>query len=72
MASAPALLSRLIRKRAPGVARIGLERGPTSVWLTHALTAEGPVVCLAAPHAQVYCRFGSINPTAAMRVGWLN
>jgi transposase len=53
VASKPALIARLIAKRAPGVARVGLESGPTSVWLTHALTAEGlPVVCLDARHAQ--------------------
>jgi transposase len=53
VASEPAPIARLIRKRAPGVVRVGLESGPTSVWLTHALTAEGlPVVCLDARHAQ--------------------
>ena len=41
VASEPAPIARLIRKRAPGVVRVGLESGPTSVWLTHALTAEG-------------------------------
>ena len=52
VASEPAPIARLIRKRAPGVVRVGLESGPTSVWLTHALTAEGlPVVCLDARHA---------------------
>jgi transposase len=35
------------------VVRVGLESGPTSVWLTHTLLAEGlPVVCLDARHAQ--------------------
>jgi transposase len=53
VASEPAPIARLIRKRAPGVARVGLESGPTSVWLTHALTAEGlPVVWLDTRHAQ--------------------
>jgi transposase len=71
-ASEPAPIARLIRKRAPGVVRVGLESGPTSVWLTHALTAEGlPVVCLDAGMHRRYCRCGPTNPTAAMRMGWL-
>ncbi|HEX3995056.1 MAG TPA: hypothetical protein VHX39_28100 [Acetobacteraceae bacterium] len=68
VATEPAVLAKLIRKRAiarqlgcpvsdskraPDVVRVGLESGPTSAWLTHALTAEGlPVVCLDARHAQ--------------------
>jgi hypothetical protein len=36
VASEPAPIARLIRKRAPGVVRVGFESGPTSVWLTHA------------------------------------
>ena len=52
VASEPAAIVRLIRKRAHDLARVGLESGPTSVWLTHALKAEGlPVVCLDARHA---------------------
>src|SRR6195952_2861770 len=52
-ASDPAAIARLIRKQAPDLARVGLESGPTSVWLTHSLKAEGlPVVCLDARHAQ--------------------
>jgi transposase len=50
--SEPAAIARLLRKRAPDLARVSLESGPTSVWLTHALKAEGlPVVCLDARHA---------------------
>ena len=52
-ATDPAGLSRLLRKRAPDLVRVGLESGATSAWLTRALTAEGlPVVCLDARHAQ--------------------
>jgi transposase len=52
-ATDPAVLARLLRKRAPDLIRVGLEIGPTSAWLTHALAAEGlPVVCLDARHAQ--------------------
>jgi transposase len=59
--------------------RVGLESGPTSVWLTHALLAEGlPVVCLDARHAQAV---PSVRPNKSdrgdarglaemVRVGW--
>ena len=79
VASEPAPIARLIRKRAPGVVRVGLESGPTSVWLTHALTAEGlPVVCLDARHAQAVLSVqinksdrGDARGLAEMiRVGW--
>jgi transposase len=79
VASEPAPIARLIRKRAPGVVRVGLESGPTSVWLTHALTAEGlPVVCLDARHAHAVLSVrinksdrGDARGLAEMiRVGW--
>jgi transposase len=38
--SEPKAIARLIRKHATNVARVGLESGPTSVWLSHALLAE--------------------------------
>jgi transposase len=41
VASEPAAIARLIRKHAPNVVRVGLESGPTSVWLSHGLSAEG-------------------------------
>jgi transposase len=76
--SDPAAIVRLIRKRAPELTRVGLESGPTSVWLTHALTAEGlPVVCLDARHAQAVLSVrpksdrGDARGLAEMvRVGW--
>jgi transposase len=53
IASEPKAIARLIRKHAANVARVGLESGPTSVWLSHALLAEGlPLVCLDARHAK--------------------
>jgi transposase len=79
VASEPGAIGRLIRKRAPDPARVGLESGPTSVWLTHALKAEGlPVVCLDARHAQAVL---SVRPNKSdrgdarglaemVRVGW--
>jgi hypothetical protein len=39
VATDPAGLARLIRKRAPDLVRVGLESGATSAWLTHTLTA---------------------------------
>ena len=59
--------------------RVGLESGPTSVWLTHTLLAEGvPLVCLDARHSQAVL---SVRPNKAargdacglaemVRVGW--
>ncbi len=46
------LLAEVIRKRAPNVKSIVFETGPLSVWLYHALTAEGlPAICIDARHA---------------------
>ena len=79
VASEPKAIARLIRKHAPNVVRVGLESGPTSVWLTHALSAEGlPVVCLDARHAKAVL---SVRPNKSdrgdarglaemVRVGW--
>ena len=52
-ATAPEALAATLRIRAPQAERIGLESGPLSIWLCHALTALGlPVVCLDARHAK--------------------
>jgi transposase len=78
-ATDPATLARLIRKRAPEVVRVGLESGPTSAWLFHALTAAGvPAVCLDARHAQaaLSVRPNKSDPSDArglaemVRMGW--
>jgi transposase len=48
----PSALVDLIRSKAPGVVRVGLETDATTPWLFHALTAAGlPVICLDARHA---------------------
>ena len=45
-ASDPKLLAEVIRKRAPRAERVVFETGPLSVWLYHALAAEGlPAIC---------------------------
>ena len=71
VASEPKAIGRLIRKHATSVVRVGLESGPTSVWLTHALLAEGlPLVCLDARHAQAVL---SVRPNKSDRSdarGW--
>ena len=67
----PAVLARLIRKRAPEVVRVGLESGPTSAWLFHALTAAGvPAVCLDARHAQAALSVRPTSPTRTTREVW--
>jgi transposase len=65
--SEPGAVSRLIRRRAPDAVRIGLESGPTSVWLTHALIADGlPAICLDARHSQAVL---SVRPNKSDRNG---
>jgi transposase len=52
-ATIPEAIAGTLRTRASQAERIGLESGPLSIWLCHALTALGlPVVCLDARHAQ--------------------
>jgi transposase len=52
-ASDPALIGRLIRRRAPNARRVVFETGPLSVWFYHALNAEGlPAICIDARHAK--------------------
>jgi transposase len=63
--SDPTSLARLIRTEAPRAVKIGLETGATSVWLWHALRAEGlPMVCLDARQAHAAL---SIRPSKADR-----
>ena len=51
--SDPRLIAEVIRRRAPGAARVVFETGPLSVWFYHALTAEGlPAICIDARHAK--------------------
>ena len=63
--SQPKLLAQLIASKAPRVVRVGLETGPTSIWLYHQLVAAGlPVVCLDARHARAAL---SVRPTKTDR-----
>jgi transposase len=51
--SDPQLLAALIRKHAPAPKRVVFETGPLSVWIFHALAAEGvPAICIDARHAK--------------------
>src|SRR5438874_11517090 len=50
--SEPAALTAFIQTHAPRAARVGLESGPTSLWLWDSLKAAGlPVVCMEVRHA---------------------
>src|SRR4051794_33025224 len=72
VASEPAAIIRLVRKRAPDLTPVGLESGPTSVWLTHALKAEASRWCVSMPGMpRPCCRCGPTSPTVATRAGWL-
>lgn len=52
-ASDPKIIADVIRKRAPAAKRVVFETGPLSVWLYHALRAEGlPAICIDARHAK--------------------
>jgi transposase len=72
-------LAAVIRKRAPSAARIGLETGQLSNWLTLSLRNRGlPVLCLDARHAKAALKM-QINKTDAndawglaqvVRTGW--
>src|ERR1700751_3883046 len=58
--SEPKAITRLIRKHATNVARVGLESGPTSVWLSH-------VRLLICPILNPPTRTISANPRASLR-----
>ncbi len=72
-------ISETLKARAPGAARIGLETGQMSNWLTLSLRRRGfPVVCLDARHAKAALKM-QINKTDAndafglaqvVRTGW--
>jgi transposase len=77
--SDPIRLARLMRSKAPQPVRVGLESGQSSVWLTHALRAEGlPIVCLDArqAHAALSLRPNKCDRSDArglaemVRMGW--
>ncbi len=63
--SDPGLIAAAIRRHAPRVARVGLETGLLSNFLTRTLRARGvPVVCIDARHAKAALRL-QINKTGS-------
>jgi transposase len=74
-----ATIADVVRQRAPNVARVGLETGQLSNWLTLSLLRRGlPVICLDARHAKAALKM-QINKTDAndafglaqvVRTGW--
>jgi transposase len=51
--SQPSAIAKFLKSRALGAIRIGIETGPTSIWLTTELRALGlPVICIDARHAK--------------------
>jgi transposase len=53
VATEPGALMRAVRRHARAAMKVGMETGPLSTWLWHALRDGGvPVVCLDARHAQ--------------------
>jgi transposase len=51
--SQPSAIAKLLKSKAAGAVRIGIETGPTSIWLTTELRALGlPVICIDARHAK--------------------
>jgi transposase len=77
--TAPEALLRTLQRRAPEAVRVGLESGPLSTWLWHALHLAGvAVVCVDARHAKAALSM-RINKTdrndaqglaQLMRMGW--
>src|SRR5215218_5362825 len=69
--SDPRLIAEVIRRRAPGAARVVFETGPLSVWFYHALTAEGlPAICIDARHAQAALDMAPNKTDAMMPMAW--
>jgi transposase len=78
-ASDPEQIERVVRRHADGDARIGIETGPMTPWLVHALRGRGlEVTCLDARHARAALKM-QINKTdqndaeglaQIMRTGW--
>jgi transposase len=51
--SQPGAIAKFLKSKASGAVRIGIETGPTSIWLTTELRARGlPVICIDARHAK--------------------
>jgi len=77
--SGPDCIAEFIHTNAPGVQRVGLESGPTSVWLWRELAQRGlPVICIDARHARAALsmqinksdRNDAVGIARIMQTGW--
>jgi len=77
--SGPDCIAGFIHMNAPGVQRVGLESGPTSVWLWRELAQRGlPVICIDARHARAALsmqinksdRNDAVGIARIMQTGW--
>jgi transposase len=77
--SDPDSIAGFIHMNAPGVQRVGLESGPTSVWLWRELAQRGlPVICIDARHARAALsmqinksdRNDAVGIARIMQTGW--
>jgi transposase len=77
--SEPAAIAAFIKSKARVAKRIGLETGPTTTWLWHALRALGlPVICIDARHAKAALslqinksdRNDAVGLARIMQCGW--
>jgi len=77
--TSPAALRCALHRQAPHAVRVGLESGPLSTWLWHALRASGMgIVCIDARHAQAALsmrvnktdRNDALGLAQLMRMGW--
>ena len=77
--SEPSRIAGMLRRRAPDAAKVGLETGPTSTWLWHALRSAGiAAICIDARHAQAALsmrlnktdRNDAAGLAQLMRMGW--
>ena len=79
VASDPDAIANFVRARAPATRRVGMESGPTSVWLWRELTERGlPVICIDARHARAALsmqinksdRNDAVGIARIMQTGW--
>lgn len=77
--SDPDCIADFVHNKAPGVRRVGLESGPTSVWLWRELAQRGlPVICIDARHARAALsmqinksdRNDAVGIARIMQTGW--
>ncbi len=77
--SEPEAIAEFVKTKAPHAKRIGLETGPTTTWLWHALRALGlPVICIDARHAKAALsmqinksdRNDAVGLARIMQAGW--